>query len=80
MTNVEFAFTREREAAAALEPYLNPLPRSVARSNSYRLLDGAWRFALDPAGRGLAERWYLGHDYAATAQWPVQLTSSAITP
>ena len=70
MTNVEFGFTRERTEAVALEPYLNPLPRSVVRNNSFQLLDGEWRFDLDREDRGLAERWYLGHDYSGGAQWP----------
>jgi beta-galactosidase/beta-glucuronidase len=70
MTNVEFGFTRERVEAAALQPYLNPLPRSVARSNSFALLDGTWRFDRDPEDRGLTERWYLGREYTGSAQWP----------
>jgi beta-galactosidase/beta-glucuronidase len=75
MTNVEFGFTRERAEAAALQPYLNPLPRSVARSNSFALLDGTWRFDRDPEDRGLAERWYLGREYTGTAQWPGSIES-----
>jgi beta-galactosidase/beta-glucuronidase len=70
MTNVEFGFTRERAEAAPLQPYLNPLPRSVVRSNTFRLLDGEWRFDVDVENRGLTERWYLGHDYGGTAHWP----------
>jgi beta-galactosidase/beta-glucuronidase len=70
MTSAEFGFTRERDEAAALGPYLNPLPRSVVRSNTFLLLDGAWRFDLDPEDRGLRERWYLGRDYGGTARWP----------
>ena len=70
MTNVEFGFTREREEATTLRPYLNPLPRSVVRNNTFLLLDGEWRFDLDPDDRGFAERWYLGREYSGTARWP----------
>ncbi|HUQ82755.1 MAG TPA: hypothetical protein VM076_16510 [Gemmatimonadaceae bacterium] len=69
MTDTEFGLTRKREATV-LQPYLNPLPRSVVRSNTFELLDGEWRFDLDPENHGLARRWYLGHDYSGTASWP----------
>ena len=48
----------------------SPLPRSVARPDGYLLLDGEWRFALDPEDRGLREQWCLGHRFAGTAIWP----------
>lgn len=48
----------------------NPLPRSVVRRTPYELLDGEWRFALDPEDRGLNDGWHLGHDFALTAQFP----------
>ncbi len=70
MTNVEYGVTRAREEAAALQPYLNPLPRSIVRGNTFLLLDGEWRFDLDLEDRGLRERWYLGHTYGGVAQWP----------
>jgi beta-galactosidase/beta-glucuronidase len=70
MTNVEFGFTRERDEAEALAPYLNPLPRSVVRGNNFQLLDGEWRFDLDPANRGLDDRWYVAHEYTGRARWP----------
>ena len=47
MTMIEHRFLRDRGAATALEPHLNPLPRSVVRGNVFRLLDGEWRFELD---------------------------------
>ncbi|HEX8500571.1 MAG TPA: hypothetical protein VF659_08275, partial [Pyrinomonadaceae bacterium] len=59
----------EKAAAPAATPE-NPLPRAVLRPNSHWLLDGEWQFALDPDDRGLRERWYLGHRYERTAQWP----------
>lgn len=58
------------EAPSAAEFAENPLPRAVLRPNSYWLLDGEWQFTLDPEDRGLRERWYLGHRYERTAQWP----------
>jgi hypothetical protein len=60
----------EGEAATAAELTENPLPRAVLRPNSHWLLDGEWRFALDPDDKGLRERWYLGHAYGGAAQWP----------
>ncbi len=69
----DLSFTRGEEegaAATAAEVTENPLPRAVLRPNSHWLLDGEWRFALDPEDRGLRERWYLGHEYGRTASWP----------
>jgi hypothetical protein len=48
----------------------NNLPRAVLRSGTHFLLDGTWRFALDPDDAGLIEEWQDGHDYQFTAQWP----------
>ncbi|MGN6615730.1 MAG: glycoside hydrolase family 2 protein [Ilyomonas sp.] len=47
-----------------------PLPRAVLRPNSYVLLDGEWRFALDMEDKGILEGWHLGHYYTETATWP----------
>lgn len=52
------------------EQFVNPLPRAVLRTNSFMLLDGEWKFALDTDDRGLQEAWYLGHQYNQTAHWP----------
>ncbi len=70
MTDIEYSFTRDREAARTLERHLNPLPRSVIRRNVYVSLDGEWRFEVDSEDRGLREEWQLGHRYTQTAQWP----------
>jgi hypothetical protein len=75
MADVEFGFTRDREAVAPLEPFLNPLPRSVSRSGAFVLLDGEWRFGLDPEDRGLGAKWYLGHAFGETAEWPASIES-----
>ncbi|MVN20871.1 glycoside hydrolase family 2 TIM barrel-domain containing protein [Mucilaginibacter arboris] len=50
--------------------YINPLPRAVIRPNSFTLLDGEWKFALDQEDRGLLEGWHLNHQYDDTAHWP----------
>ena len=42
----------------------------MTRHNSYILLDGEWRFALDPLDQGLQEEWYLQHAYTGLANWP----------
>ncbi len=47
-----------------------PLPRAVLRPNSYVLLDGEWRFALDMEDKGILDGWHLGHYYTETATWP----------
>lgn len=48
----------------------NPLPRAVSRSNSYQLLDGEWKFAVDSEDEGLRHGWHLGHNYTHNALWP----------
>ncbi len=57
------------ERAASTEP-INDLPRAVLRPNDHMLLDGTWKFAIDPEDAGLRERWYVNHDYQNTAHWP----------
>ncbi len=54
---------------------LNPVPRSVTRRNPFVVLDGEWWFAPDVEDRGLGERWYLGHEWEYTAQWPGSIES-----
>jgi hypothetical protein len=46
------------------------VPRAVIRHNAPVLLDGEWRFAIDMEDVGLNEKWYLGHTYKDTADWP----------
>lgn len=75
MTMIEHRFLRDQGAAVALEPHLNPLPRSVVRNHVFRLLDGEWRFQLDLKDVGLVEHWELGHDYQETADWPGSIES-----
>ncbi|MDQ3854970.1 MAG: glycoside hydrolase family 2 [Chloroflexota bacterium] len=61
--------------APPIEHLRNVIPRSVARGAPPLLLDGEWRFEIDPGDRGLAEGWYLRHDWAATASWPGSVES-----
>jgi hypothetical protein len=77
MTN-EYRSLRDRDEAENIKPYLNPLPRSIARNGTFTLLDGEWRFELDLENCGLHERWYLGHDYKNTAQWPGTVQSQIL--
>jgi beta-galactosidase/beta-glucuronidase len=62
--------TEIKEEAAQQEKPTNNLPRTVLRSNAYVLLDGEWKFSLDPEDEGLRKGWHLKHDYAHVAQWP----------
>ncbi|CAN5900729.1 glycoside hydrolase family 2 [soil metagenome] len=68
--NPNFNSTEGKEEVLAVEVTPNHLPRTVLRPNDFLLLDGEWQFALDPLDAGLRERWYLGHKYGHTAQWP----------
>ena len=52
------------------EESVNLLPRAVLRPNTPMLLDGEWKFGLDPDDRGLSEGWHVDHAYQHTAQWP----------
>jgi beta-galactosidase/beta-glucuronidase len=65
-----YSLTRSKAEGTTDEEVINLLPRAVLRSNSYILLDGEWRFAIDTDDRGLMEGWHLGHDYQQTANWP----------
>ncbi len=65
-----FGLSRSKEEITSNENFVNPLPRAVLRNNSFVLLDGEWKFSLDPADGGILEQWYLGHNYDRTAHWP----------
>lgn len=65
-----YGLTKSKEEVFADENFINPLPRAVIRPNSFVLLDGEWRFALDSNDRGLLEGWHLGYSYEHTAHWP----------
>lgn len=65
-----YGLSKSKEEPHTEEEIQNPLPRAVLRPNTYMLLDGEWRFSIDPDDRGLQEGWHLGHDYKDIAQWP----------
>ena len=65
-----YSLTRSRAEGSTEEEFINPLPRAVLRANSVMLLDGEWNFGVDTKDEGLEQRWYLGHHYAATVNWP----------
>src|SRR5215207_8914725 len=69
----DYSFDQDQLDAETFKEHLNPLPRSVVRRKEYELLDGEWRFQLDPDDRGLRERWYLGHEYTGKANWPTSV-------
>lgn len=69
-THPNYGLTKSREETADEQHFINPLPRAVLRSNSFILLDGEWRFALDTEDRGLRDGWHLGHFYEHVAHWP----------
>lgn len=70
VTHPNYGLSRSKEEIFSNEYFVNPLPRAVLRNNSFLLLDGEWRFSLDPNDEGIRERWYLGHEYTRTAHWP----------
>ena len=45
----------------------------MRRRTPFELLDGEWRFALDPDDHGLAGNWHLGHEYTRIAQFPMAI-------
>ncbi len=59
-----------RQDLPSNENFINPIPRAVIRPNTQVLLDGTWRFAIDPQDTGLSESWHLGHAYTSEANWP----------
>ena len=65
-----YNLTKSKPEHASTDEMVNPLPRAVMRPNSFILLDGDWKFALDEEDKGLAECWHLTHQYTDTAHWP----------
>ncbi|RFZ85295.1 glycoside hydrolase family 2 [Mucilaginibacter terrenus] len=68
--HANYNLTKSRPEVSAQDEPLNPLPRAVMRPNSFLLLDGEWKFAVDQEDKGLANNWFLAHDYTNTAHWP----------
>lgn len=69
-THPNYGLTNIKEEKFADDVLINPLPRAVIRPNTYMLLDGEWRFALDMLDHGLVENWHLHHNYEEVAHWP----------
>ncbi len=65
-----YGLFKSREEIQADDNFISLLPRAVIRPNSFVLLDGEWKFALDPEDRGLQENWHRDRKYEHTAQWP----------
>jgi hypothetical protein len=65
-----YGLTKSKEEGQYDENFINLLPRAVLRHNSFILLDGEWRFALDMEDEGEKASWHLGHQYVEVAQWP----------
>ncbi|HEX8313501.1 MAG TPA: glycoside hydrolase family 2 TIM barrel-domain containing protein [Flavisolibacter sp.] len=65
-----YSLTHTKPEGSTEEDFVNPLPRAVLRSNSFILLDGIWKFAVDTQDDGLNDRWYLSHHYTSVAEWP----------
>lgn len=57
------------------ETQIDPLPRAVLRPNAFYLLDGIWKFEVDPNDKGLSEFWFISHHYQDTATWPGSVES-----
>jgi hypothetical protein len=74
-SHLNYGLTKGREEGFYEEQFINPLPRAVVRSNAFLLLDGDWKFALDPEDKGLSETWYVDHQYDHTANWPGSVES-----
>ena len=65
-----YGLSKSKEEVLSDDHFINPIPRAVIRSNTSILLDGEWRFSIDPDDRGLQESWHLAHQYDHTANWP----------
>ncbi|EOR93630.1 Beta-galactosidase [Arcticibacter svalbardensis MN12-7] len=65
-----YSLTNCQEEEGTEELYHNPLPRAVVRPNSFTLLDGEWKFAVDLENKGISENWFIAHNYSDTAEWP----------
>jgi len=69
-TRPNYNTTKSKEETFSNEEAINPLPRAVIRPNSFVLLDGEWKFALDTQDEGLNDNWQVSHNYNDTAHWP----------
>lgn len=65
-----YGSSKSKEETFDDEQFLDALPRAVLRPNEYVLLDGEWKFAVDPDDKGIQQRWYIHHEFNETAHWP----------
>ncbi|MGB8195340.1 MAG: glycoside hydrolase family 2 TIM barrel-domain containing protein [Chitinophagaceae bacterium] len=75
MDHPNYGLSKSKEEALVTDDWFDdnvndPLPRAVLRQNAHTLLDGEWKFDLDPDDKGLADGWHLDHKYEHAAQWP----------
>ncbi|MCE7070049.1 glycoside hydrolase family 2 [Dyadobacter sp. CY327] len=68
--HTNYGSSKSREANVEDLTFQDDLPRAVLRPNEYVLLDGEWKFAVDPNDQGITESWYVRHNFSQTAQWP----------
>ncbi|MCE7066402.1 glycoside hydrolase family 2 protein [Dyadobacter sp. CY326] len=65
-----YGSSKSKEESFDDENFLDALPRAVLRPNEYVLLDGEWKFAIDPDDKGVHQRWYVEHTFKDQAHWP----------
>ncbi|NIJ52122.1 glycoside hydrolase family 2 protein [Dyadobacter arcticus] len=68
--HINYGSSKSREADFEELAVRDDLPRAVLRPNEYVLLDGEWKFAVDPEDRGIVENWFIQHTFSQTAHWP----------
>jgi beta-galactosidase/beta-glucuronidase len=69
-STLNLSSTEIKEEKPVAKDVTESLPRTVLRSNDYVLLDGEWKFSLDPDDEGLRKGWHLTHKYDHKAFWP----------
>ena len=82
ISHPNYGLTKSKEEALSDDEAINPLPRAVIRPNSFVLLDGEWKFALDIDDKGINDNWYVAHQYTDTAHWPgsVEMHMAEVKP
>ena len=82
ISHPNYGLTKSKEEALSDDEAINPLPRAVIRPNSFVLLDGEWKFALDAEDKGINDNWYVAHQYSDTAHWPgsVEMHMAEVKP
>jgi hypothetical protein len=82
ISHPNYGLTKSKEEALSDDEAINPLPRAVIRPNSFVLLDGEWKFALDAEDKGINDNWYVAHQYTDTAHWPgsVEMHMAEVKP